>query len=49
MPRDMNSNFSTDARAAFVSYIGLRKTRSLFSNARDPQRARPHAHRGSVS
>lgn len=34
MPREMNYKFSSDARAAFVRYIALRKTQPLFSNAR---------------
>src|SRR6266850_2420942 len=36
---DMNYKFSTDARAAFVRYIALRKNQPLFSNARSIRNA----------
>jgi hypothetical protein len=39
MLRDMNYAFSREARAAFVRYIGLRKTQPLFSNARSIRNA----------
>lgn len=35
----MNYKFSVDARAAFISYIALRKTQPLFSNARSIRNA----------
>jgi len=35
----MNYKFSLEARAAFVRYIGLRKTQPLFSNARSIRNA----------
>ncbi|MDR3465146.1 MAG: CbbX protein [Xanthobacteraceae bacterium] len=39
MLRDMAYRFSAEARAAFVRYIGLRKTQPLFSNARSIRNA----------
>jgi AAA lid domain-containing protein len=39
MLRDMNVKFSSEARAAFVRYIALRKTQPLFSNARSIRNA----------
>jgi hypothetical protein len=39
MLHDMNYRFSSDARQAFIRYIGLRKTQPLFSNARSIRNA----------
>src|SRR5450756_2810057 len=39
MLHDMNYELSPDARAAFVRYIGLRKSQPLFSNARSIRNA----------
>jgi probable Rubsico expression protein CbbX len=39
MVRDMNYNFTTDARDAFVRYVKLRKAQPLFSNARSIRNA----------
>ena len=39
MLHDMNYKLSPDARAAFVRYIGLRKSQPLFSNARSIRNA----------
>jgi probable Rubsico expression protein CbbX len=39
MLRDMNYKFSPEARQAFISYIALRKTQPLFSNARSIRNA----------
>src|SRR5947207_2390871 len=39
MLHDMNYRFSSDARNAFIRYIGLRKMQPLFSNARSIRNA----------
>jgi probable Rubsico expression protein CbbX len=39
MLRDMGYKFSSEARAAFVRYIAIRKTQPLFSNARSIRNA----------
>jgi hypothetical protein len=39
MLRDMNYKLTSDARAAFVRYIALRKNQPLFSNARSIRNA----------
>jgi probable Rubsico expression protein CbbX len=39
MLRDINYKFTTEAREAFIRYIGLRKSQPLFSNARSIRNA----------